>query len=537
MHRYHIPPKDKNSKKGGKKRSKDSSSASKDKDGTSIQDPNKQYPLHTAVIHTRQGEVLSLLEKGADPNQRLECSITPLHCLFLPTKPQHEDYHSQLSSAKRSNTRNAVLIIQYLVGRGARLLPDSCGLTPISLAILTKSRLRMHLLTVPSVYVDDVIHNNYFSMPKSSSADVDLLKHTCRLQRALSFFVKHGITPPVLTSSDPLDRNLEILSTRLSTELTDPMEVFASQFSSYLEVHSSRGRVLFNGVTYLLEQVVNQVRTSNNADLTFICLFNALVAWLNSHEFLQNHHVFYCWSRFMELLNCEPGRAKLECIVPVMMKFLYKFVLPLIESNTVRSADEISVTVTVISLMKTISDSEHSDIFPRRDQESVFGLLNKKQLVLHTINSCISFYDTQRSVYADRTELFDFALPYLYMNDRIPGHDGTLLHTAASLGNLELLRYFLKAGVLPFVKNRSGNTFIDVLKNQKYNEVKDDICSEFKLQLPYALTILTANVYIRYRLPLKHLHRYPLLRNLVINLCKRHECKQMCVHCYKEYFP
>ncbi|KAI6650521.1 hypothetical protein LOD99_7572 [Oopsacas minuta] len=502
--------------------------------------PQADIRLHIAVICKVPDIVYSHLFNKANPNLPLEGGITPLHCLFLNRMPTYEYYYPYIS--RFSLDKNTRTIINSLSSYGSRLLPDVNGITPLSLASWKHSKaLGGYLLHSVNCTVIDILHNGYFSLPKNEHVgnfDLDSIKsdiymHDARLKTALLQHVKHGITPHKI----PIDITREFLTCVSDTNLTDYYEVYSSQLSSYLALASTPAQQLFPGVKYLFQKFVLTPISDSANFINYFPLFNTLMSWLNSHVSLSTLDVITCWEYIVLSFVNEEVREGLLLVAPGIVSYLRKFLIPLIDKTLQYPNYTLSLAVgKIILFLKLLSDCEQVEILLRHEMQEMFDLFNRKHLILSSLHSYATTDPSTKYKIIDRIELLDFAMSFAFnLNEYVYGANGTILHQAADIGDKELIRYYLKAGVSPMIKNMSGNTCLSILTVKNFT-MYQEICQEFNLGKPYNLMLLCAYVYIRHRIPLKHLHKHNLLRDFVIKLCSPQICKQMCLHCYKDYY-
>ena len=526
MRRYNLPKPRHGESKGGKKRSKD-------KKNTSLalyenmMDQLEHAPLislHVAVICNAPNVVASLLLKGAPPDRALKGGLTPLHCLFLDKMPPSEDYYPYLSNLAY-NAVNFKMIINHLVIGGSRLVPDVCGLTPLTLSVWRRcSIVSNHLRATASCSVDDVIQLLYFSMPfKYSDIQPNTLAHSARLKRALSVHIKHGVTP----HKSPIDTTRQFLSCVSATELSDCFEVYASELTSYLALQSTPGTQLFTGVKILLGNSVKMAAKEPSLK-NYFPLISSVIRWLSSHTSLDREDTVSCWKLISDTFGLKEVREKIYILVPAIASFLHKLVLPLIDKY-----GEARPIGCIILFLKIVSDSPLAELIPREEMRDMFHLFNRKHMVLFSLFDCNSFMWG----FVSKIEMLDFAMSFMFnVNETIHGLGGTALHVAARSADMELIRYFLRVGVSPLIRDQQGRTFLAILVQYGFSEQSREICKEFCLGAPYRLVQLCIHVYIRNRIPLKHLHKNRILLDFVISHCDPQECRQMCEHCYKKYY-
>ena len=526
MRRYNLP-KPKGESKNGKKRSKNS------KDTTVSLNNLARYEsmmaeldnpplscLHVAVICNAPEVVASLLLKGAQPDRPLAGGLMPLHCLFLNTFPPSEDYYPHLSN-QAYNPVNFKTIINHLVRAGSRLSPDLFGLSPLTLALWRRCSIICSLLSATaSCSVGDVIQLLYFSMSYNFCA-TNTLKHSARLKKALTAHLKHGVTP----HKSPIDTTRDLMTSLSATNLEDCFEVYSSQLTSYLALQSTPGAQLFPGVKMLLQESV-KAAANELCLMNYFPLVSSLIRWLNLHTSLPSTETNSCWELISKSLAFREVRENICILVPEIDFFLHKFVLPFIAEH-----DDARTIGYVILFLKIVRDSPDPELIPRQEMRDMFHLFNRKHMVLASLLD----YKSIMWNFVDKIELLDFAMSFMFnLNESIHGFGGTALHVAARNGDAELIRYFLRAGVSPLIRDVSGHTFLTVL-DCSYSQISRDICKEFSLGPPYRLILLCTRVYIRNRIPLKYIHKNKMLLEFVVNHCTRQECRQMCFHCYKCY--
>ena len=377
-------------------------------------DNDKALCLFVAVICRIPEQVRLHLTTG--PNVVLKGCYTPLHFLHFSEIPKTEDNYPTIRRTILDKSTKE--IIDLLTSSGARLLPDPYGHTPLSMSAWRCSKLGQYLIVTANCTVSDVINYGYFSLPPQrlnnhySFIKPNVSMSNIRLKRALLLHVKHGVTPHYI----PIDTSRRLLTCVSDASVTDSFQVYSSQLSSYFNLVDTPGKILFPGVYYLLQQVVET----------------------------------------------------------------------------------------------TVSDSAEFDNY-------------------------YSLFDTLSII--DRVELLNFAMSFAFnFNEPVCKYsENTVLHLAAIACDSELIRIYLNAGVSPMVRNASGDTFLSILR-KKDIALYTNICQEFDLGKPYKLMVLCAYVYIRYRCPLIHLHKHKQLKQFIIQLSTSQECKQMCSHCYKEYY-
>ena len=112
--------------------------------------------LHIACNYLQPAMILYLVENAADVNSRDSDSLTPLHCLILPSI-QGGDYMKEIPIK--------LALIKYLIKNGANIeARDKQGNTPLHLAITcdSDSKLTKYLLQIGA---DTLAQNNKNQTP------------------------------------------------------------------------------------------------------------------------------------------------------------------------------------------------------------------------------------------------------------------------------------------------------------------------------------------------------------------------------------
>ena len=484
-----------------------------------------QSSLHVSVICNAPELVASLLLKGAQPNRCLQGGLTPLHCLFLKTMPQCEDYYPYLSF-QSSNVPKMKMVINHLVRAGSRLTPDLYSLSPLTLSLWRHSHMiTKQLKATASCSVDDIIQTLYFSMPHKLFNIKNTQVHSARLKKALVGHLKHGLTP----HKSPIVPTREFLSCLSATNLSDDFEVYSSQLTSYLALQSPPGTQLFPGINILLQ--VSQKTAADDPSLSlenYFPLISSIIRWFNSHTSLPGEDTHSCLELISQSFSLKEVRDNIHLLVPDILSFIHALVIPLITNNNYKRP-----IGNVILFLKIVSDCPYSELIPRQEMCDMFHLFNRKQMVLSSLYTLLSM----RKDFINRIELLDFAMSFMFnLNETIHGYGGTALHLAAKYGDKELIRYYLRAGISPLITDDSGKTFLSVLTDYNHFDLNREICKEFSLGPPYRLVLLCTRVYIRHRIPLKYIHNNRILLTFVIGHATRQECEQMCSHCYKKFY-
>ena len=486
--------------------------------------------LFVAVICRVPEQVKLRLKTGA--NLVLNGCYTPLHFLYLDEVPNTVDNSYPIINRVILD-KNTKAIIDLLTSAGARLLPDSCGLTPLSISAWKSSKMGQYLMATANCTVSDVINYRYFSLPPQKLVKPNnVTMNSIRLKRTLLLHIKHGVTPHYI----PTDTSRRFLNCISDTKVTDSFQVYSSQLSSYFNLVDTPGKFLFPGVYFLLHQVV-ETPVSDSAEFdNYFSLFDTLMSWLNLHPSLPPQDIVVCWKCIVKSFECEQVRENFSLFVPAVLCFLRKFLLPQIHAKY--SSWSISEAVgDVILFLKLASDYKHSQFIFHHEIQQIFDSFYKKNLIMMSLHNICSTRGTVRSSIINRVELLHFAMSFAFnLNESVCKYsENTVLHLAAIACDAELIRIYLNAGVSPMIKNASGETFLFILRKKNFS-LHTVICQEFDLGKPYKLMVLSAYMYIHYRFPLKHLHKHGRLRRFVIQLSTSQECKQMCPHCYKEYY-
>ena len=543
MRRYNIPQSKKKSgeSKSANRRSKSNKSEislmtnmSRYEEMMNKCDNDKSLCLFVAVI-CRVPEQVKLHLKTC-PNLVLKGCYTLLHFLHFSEIPKTEDNYPTICRTTLDNNTKAV--IDFLTSSGARLLPDSCGLTPLSVSAWRGSKIGHYLMATANCTVSDAINYGYFSLPplKLNSYQYFVRPNVnmtnIRLKKALLLHIKHGVTPRYI----PIDTSRRFLTCVSDVDVTDSFQVYSSQLSSYFNLIDTPGELLFPGVYFLLQQVV-ETTVSDSAEFdNYYSIFDTLMSWLNLHPSLPSHDIFGCWKCIVKSFECEHVRENFSLFVPAILCFLRKFLLPQIDHEVQKSSNltTIQVVGAVIMFLKFVSDYEQSQFIFHNEIQQIFDSFCKKNLIMVSLHN---IYLTQIIRSSIRVEILNFALSFAFnFNESVCKYtENTVLHLAAIACDAELIRIYLNAGVSPMIKNASGETFLSILRKRDLS-LYTNICQDFHLGKPYKLMVLCAYVYIRYRFPLKHLHKHNRLKQFVIQLSTSQECKQMCSHCYKEYY-